>query len=138
MTITVFHLKVSQDAMDEPEIKKAYFDIIAKADAAMIEDVFDALSEWRVKGLRYAPVAQVETNDLESAFGLTNHLDSPWTSNQGVTKIGDENVRSTSVGDVMRDDSGTLFYVAPFGFEPFESNAMSDRERSSRESIPGN
>ena len=56
----------------------------------------------------------VHTNDLEEAYMLTNHIDTPWHKNPKVTCIRES--RSTSVGDFMERD-GEWFVVAPMGFE---------------------
>ena len=57
--------------------------------------------------------AEVDTDDLELAFQLTNHIDMDWWDNEGVTRYGGK--RSTSCGDVMEKD-GTFFVVASAGF----------------------
>ena len=59
-------------------------------------------------------VANVDTNDLEKAFELTNHIDGPWPSNPGVEVL-TEHVRSTSVGDFMVLNDHT-YAVDAFGF----------------------
>jgi hypothetical protein len=49
-------------------------------------------------------VAHVDTNSPDMAYQLTNHLDTRWTDNPGVTPIGIKPncaVRSTSVGDLL-------------------------------------
>jgi len=66
-------------------------------------------------------VAEVEVDDLNKAYRLTNNIESSWTKNLHVTPVEDESVlthgfRSTSVGDCMEKD-GQLFVVAPCGFE---------------------
>lgn len=43
---------------------------------------------------------------LETAFRLTNHIDSDWTKNDGVQVLACEPLRSTSVGDVVELDNG--------------------------------
>ena len=60
-------------------------------------------------------VAEVDTDDLNEAFKLTNHIDSDWMDNYEVTPV-NGNHRSTSVGDCMEKD-GQLYVVAPVGFE---------------------
>lgn len=59
-------------------------------------------------------VAEIEINDLETAFELTNHIDKPWTENDKVTPLV-SNPRSTSAGDVMEID-GQFYFVASTGF----------------------
>lgn len=67
----------------------------------------------------YKVVALVDTDDLERAFMLTNHIETAWQENEGV-KAKVENCRSTSVGDLMEDEKGNLFMVAGCGFEKVE------------------
>lgn len=58
--------------------------------------------------------ADVDTDDLDVAFRLTNNIDRAWTCNEGVTPTMDSR-RSTSVGDIMTID-GKRFMVASVGF----------------------
>lgn len=62
----------------------------------------------------YKKVAEVNTTNLDSAYELTNNIDTSWDQNFGVTpvKIGN---RSTSVGDLFlcNDD---LYLVDRMGF----------------------
>ena len=60
-------------------------------------------------------VAEVDTNDLEKAFELTNHITSDWTQNEGVTPHVSR-PRSTSAGDIMEKD-GEQFLVAACGYK---------------------
>ena len=71
----------------------------------------------------YEQVAEVDTDDKETAFRLTNHIDSPWNDNEYVQNetvkpIGSakDRARSTSVGDLMIDDDGDMWIVSPVGF----------------------
>jgi hypothetical protein len=53
----------------------------------------------------YQLVAAVNTNELETAFLLTNHIDQAWQENDGVfTFVG--SCRSTSVNDVVVTPDG--------------------------------
>jgi hypothetical protein len=66
---------------------------------------------------KFTHVANVDTDDLDTAFQLTNHIDCPWQHNQRVLAQGQKHQRSTSVGDVLQEgDTGVLHMVAPFGF----------------------
>jgi hypothetical protein len=58
-------------------------------------------------------VAEVNTDDLEKAFELTNHIDHSWEDNPEVTLI--EKSRSTSTGDIMEKDE-KLYIVLSVGF----------------------
>lgn len=61
-------------------------------------------------------VAVVETDDLNMAYQLTNHIDSDWTKNAGVRMTPSvQTARSTSVGDILRHDR-RLYTVETFGF----------------------
>jgi hypothetical protein len=64
----------------------------------------------------YQPGAIVQTNDLGVAFELTNHIDWEWWKNQGVTKLGEDSYRSTSVGDALIQDN-CLYVVERMGFK---------------------
>lgn len=118
--IEVLHLTTSRDAVSDHEVAKLYFDIVSKADLNAIRSIFNAPEEFRQKGIYYRLVAKVDTNEKGKAFELTNHIDAPWTSNEGVEVMA-KNVRSTSVGDVMIQDSNQYFSVAPQGFTQFDS-----------------
>ena len=70
--------------------------------------------EGKAPDIAYLPVALVDTDNLETAFMLTNHIDESWTLNDGVDALLTK-VRSTSVGDVMvRGDK--RFLVDRMGF----------------------
>lgn len=64
----------------------------------------------------YSHVADVETDDLETAFERTNSITHAWVLNAdaGARVAG---ARSTSVGDVMETADGRRYVVAAFGFE---------------------
>ncbi len=80
----------------------------------------------------YIPVAQVEVQDpienqpelpLEEVYQLTQHLDTEWWHNPGVTAL--VHTRSTSVGDVL-GDSQTLWVVAPLGFGKLDTKPVTN------------
>lgn len=61
-------------------------------------------------------VAEVDTNDLNRAFELTNTIEHYWWTNALVIKITPAiHVRSTSVGDFMEKD-GKWYAVSAIGF----------------------
>lgn len=62
----------------------------------------------------YQKVAHIEAESLEEAYLKTQHLETVWWHNKGVTAI--QMSRSTSVGDVLRNEKGDLWVVAAFGF----------------------
>jgi len=54
----------------------------------------------------FTHVATIEAPAVEAVFGLSNHIDRPWTENPEVVELpsADGNrLRSTSVGDVIVD-----------------------------------
>ena len=81
----------------------------------------------------YEEVAEVDTHDKETAFRLTNHIESDWQLNDGVTAKTNK-ARSTSVCDLMIDDDGDRWIVAPVGFkrlDPINADVWRD------ETMPG-
>lgn len=62
----------------------------------------------------YKLVASVNCEDLETAYMLTNHIDSEWWNSDRVACV--EKSRSTSVGDIIEDFEGNRFMVASLGF----------------------
>lgn len=80
------------------------------------------LGEDNPKTINLELVAEVDTNDLEKAYELTNNIDIPWVENKGVkAKILTSKIsyRSTSTGDLMEKD-GKFFVVAECGFREVE------------------
>lgn len=63
----------------------------------------------------YSLVATVNTNDLDEAFELTNHLDKNWSENDKVDAVS-SSVRSTMVGDLMEIDE-EFYIVLALGFK---------------------
>jgi hypothetical protein len=73
----------------------------------------------------YHCVAEVDTDNLDRAYRLTNSLDTSWWENAGVTFLGSaehgqEGARSSSIGDVF-ELNGVRSVVARMGFEPLPS-----------------
>lgn len=64
---------------------------------------------------RYELVAEVETDDLDKAFELTNHISRDWRTNASLRAMPAAR-RSTSVGDLLEKD-GRKYLVAMFGFK---------------------
>lgn len=56
----------------------------------------------------YEHVANVDTDNAERAFELTNHIHGAWWENEGVEKIGATERRSTSVRDVLETKDGVF------------------------------
>lgn len=59
-------------------------------------------------------VAEIDTDNMNEAYRLTNHIDKPWDKNPEVKCI--KPSRSTSIGDFM-ELNGVWYAVAPIGFE---------------------
>ena len=56
----------------------------------------------------FKAVAVVEAKSVDDVFRITNHIDQSWTKNPEVVRyVGQP--RSTSVGDVVVEQSGTAF-----------------------------
>jgi len=62
-------------------------------------------------------VAELETEDLDKVFRLTNDCGEDWWLNKGVTAFVVPS-RSTSVGDVIVLPNGQGYTVEPIGFRP--------------------
>lgn len=69
----------------------------------------------------FTRVAEVSTDTVEDVFELTNHIDSDWTKNDGVTPARLGSIRSTSVGDVVTHKGTELrrWTVDGFGMRSF-------------------
>ena len=68
----------------------------------------------------YTYVANVDTNDRDEAYYLTNHTEYDWTLNYQASVIGTgERQRSTSIGDIL-ENNGTYYVVASVGFKEVE------------------
>ena len=70
----------------------------------------------------YALVAEVVSDEPDEAFGLTNHIDSDWKTNRGVTPTAWVPVRSTSVGDVLELSDGRHLLIIGIGFTEITPN----------------
>jgi len=70
---------------------------------------------------KYEKTAVVVAYSHEGAYAKTQHLHRPWWENPGVKAFGIA-ARSTSIGDIMQDNSGQLWVVARFGFEKLVGN----------------
>lgn len=60
-------------------------------------------------------VADVDTDNLDIAFMLTNNIDNPWPENNKVIAAS-KNLRSTSAGDVLIK-GGISYLVLDIGFK---------------------
>lgn len=65
-------------------------------------------------------VATVRVASIDDVFERTNHIESDWTENEEVTKApGATHFRSTSIGDVVVDESGVRYRCVARGWEVF-------------------
>jgi hypothetical protein len=88
---------------------------------------FHGEAEWPSE---YTLAAIVDTDSVEEAYGLTNHVDREWWDNPGVELVGPK-TRSTSTGDVVVVN-GQGYKCESFGWsEPFEVST-SDMVRASK------
>lgn len=69
----------------------------------------------------FTHVANVEAKNLGEVFEKTNHIDSNWTLNPGVTltAMGSFGPRSTSVGDVVVSEAEHRFTCEMIGWKAF-------------------
>jgi hypothetical protein len=81
--------------------------------------------DWiRERWLHYCHVATVQASDPERVFLLTNHIDEQdWSGRPEVVwRAAGATPRSTSVGDVIREDeSGRAWLVTRDGMDPIPS-----------------
>jgi hypothetical protein len=63
----------------------------------------------------YEQVATVECDHLGQVFELTNHIHADWTTNARVYAQVSV-ARSTSVGDIVEKEDGSIWVVAPIGY----------------------
>jgi hypothetical protein len=68
----------------------------------------------------YELVAKVDTNSVEKAYELTNHIDCEWWENEGVELV--KQSRSTSVGDVIEIE-GKLHRCEMMGWKEIQPNS---------------
>lgn len=76
----------------------------------MQEETLEALSSGH-----FECVARIDTDSLDEAYELTQNIDQPWTQNPKVATTF-RNIRSTSVGDLVRKD-GVYHVVESCGFK---------------------
>ncbi len=52
----------------------------------------------------YTLVAEIDTNDVNKAYELSQNINDLWTTHKGVTPLKGLKLRSTSVGDIVEID----------------------------------
>lgn len=64
----------------------------------------------------YRLVAHVRCDEVDDAFRLTNHIDTEWQKNVGVSPASGR-MRSSSVGDIVVDNEGNAHLCMSCGWE---------------------
>ena len=107
-------IKVYQIQLTDLEIAAANSDRISPRIKAYFERSFDTM--FKAENFQYYDhVANVDTDNMDDAFGLMNM----WDDVSKVEKLGP--CSSMSVGDIL-DVDGKLFRCASFGFDLIEQN----------------
>ncbi|MBL7163237.1 MAG: hypothetical protein ISS57_11570 [Anaerolineales bacterium] len=70
--------------------------------------------------IEYHLVARIKAKNIEEAYAKTQHIDNAWHDNPDVETI--RFSRSTSIGDVIQDESGRFWVVASFGFTELDGH----------------
>lgn len=110
--VKVYHLMVPMRDLTPDKSKQVYFNLTFKPTKDLIGRVWSDMYQ----GLGYQLVAEVDSNDLEQVFDLTNHIDHDWTTNDKVDEFNPmTGKRSTSVGDIFERD-GKYYFVDNSGF----------------------
>lgn len=106
----LFHLDMIK-AMSDPAL---YFKLVRPSD---FNDYTMIVQRFKAGDL-YHHVADVETDDPEDVFGLTQD---DWSLNpeEGVKPVNGRQYRSTTSGDIIVDDECRVHVVAPFGVRVF-------------------
>jgi len=106
--ITVYQIQLTDEQIDL--VNEMGHDAVPAQRAKLL--VMFGADNFRTEDLQYyTKTMQVDTDDLEEAFELTNL----WNNESRVTRIGDAQ-SSTSVGDIFGKD-GRYYMVDSFGFQ---------------------
>lgn len=90
--------------------------LLLMGSADKLREIVRDAETWSDRGLTLVKVAEVDCDDLSTAYERTNSIDSHWIENEGVKVFAAEDrCRSTSVGDVMRLN-GRVHMVGMIGF----------------------
>lgn len=104
--ITVYHHRANKDT-GEPNLFALDF-----------HENYQEIVVERFQGGHYHKIALVDTNDLETAYRLTNHIDCcGWDENKEISWKAEGGQRSTSCGDLLLTEDGKYHLVASCGFE---------------------
>jgi hypothetical protein len=109
--ITIYQISLTNDQVNAVNAAND-FGAVPAADA-MVRMQLGA-KKWRSEYSRYyTPMFEVDTDDLDIAFELTNL----WNNGHLVRALPGTRGRSSSVGDIFVLDSGEAYIVDCFGFE---------------------
>lgn len=114
--IKVMHLKQDPQLSRDSES----FDVVFNLKMGMNDRLLGVINN-EYPGISYEHVANIKTEDLESAFILSNSISAPWfhENKDKVEMIGEyaNGCRSTSVGDIMVRENDSMHFVSTIGFE---------------------
>lgn len=125
MSIEVYHWQIEHKVAKSPEAREIHFGLM-RGKPEVITQILDEPHKWAMAGIRLQKVANVDADDLEGAWELTNHIESNWARGPRVTPaVSATNVRSSMVGDLMRKGD-EVYVVAPMGFVKFDQEVDLD------------
>lgn len=115
MTIEIYHINtdIIRNNLDE-KTKELYFSATGFADKSAIKELLNTNM--------YRKVAEINTNDLEEAYKLSNSIDDYWGNNPEVTLFNEKN-KSSSIGDIFVQDN-KAYVVATMGFEKLSTEDL--------------
>ena len=117
MSIQVWHLDhsaIASGVQSSSSLPAGYYDAIVgfKDDGAQERACADLFAQGG-----YKLVASIVTAELETAWELSNSIDSSWTLNSGVEAAPGQH-RSSSVGDLFEKADGSFHVASSIGFRP--------------------
>ena len=80
-----------------------------------------ALTAYQAGNYEYQ--ATVEAPYVDSAYEISQNVEKSWLLDRDVSDVSVPRARSTSVGDILVDERGTIYIVASFGFTEIEQAA---------------
>lgn len=89
-----------------------------------LDYTFDQTNSTLEMGV-FGQVATVDTESLEEAYRLTNNIDASWIHNPNVDPTYNQDQRSTSVGDLLRDSQADYYVVESDGFRKLNNEFAS-------------
>lgn len=137
MNVTVFHWDWSkfESKRDADSVENNLRYKILFGDVKAIETAMGLEATGKSTSLILSKVADVEVEDINQVFELTNHIDRSWTSNPGVTAMPGSH-RSTSVGDVYLVDDA-FYAVCNVGLKRLELDGARESESAAHSAPRG-